>query len=44
MLVSETRHARAHVTIVPQTVIEFGTHEELLARNGRYAALYEASV
>ncbi|EJF61295.1 P-loop containing nucleoside triphosphate hydrolase protein [Dichomitus squalens LYAD-421 SS1] len=26
------------------TIIEFGTHEQLLSRNGRYASLYHASV
>lgn len=32
------------VDISVQTITEFGTHDELLARGGAYAALYRASV
>lgn len=41
---STARHADKIVMMDKGTIVEFGTHEELLTRNGQYASLYKASV
>ncbi|KAL1944227.1 hypothetical protein VTO73DRAFT_3412 [Trametes versicolor] len=41
---STARRADKIAMMESGTITEFGTHQELLAQNGRYAAMYDASV